>query len=132
VARLWFGVVLCSTARTDLHVFPRGTMNSTVYVTDILEQYVVPFAPFIWDNFIFQYDNARPHSVRIVSEYLDEVGIASMQWPARSQNLNPTENGWDMMGRRGQVLQPPPTMLGELGEQIIAIWDTQDQGDVHC
>jgi hypothetical protein len=37
-------------------------MNSTVYVTDILEQYVVPFAPFIGDYFIFQHDNARPHS----------------------------------------------------------------------
>jgi hypothetical protein len=56
---VWGGV--CSTARTDLHVFARGTMNSTVYVTDILEQYVVPFAPFIGDNFIFQ------HSIRIVS-----------------------------------------------------------------
>jgi hypothetical protein len=55
---------VCSTARSDLHVFPRGTMNSTVYVTDILEQYVVPFAPFIGDNFIFQHDNARPHSAQ--------------------------------------------------------------------
>jgi hypothetical protein len=71
---VWDGV--CSTARTDLHVFPRGTMNSTVYVTDILEQYVVPF---VEDNFIFQHHNTRPHSIIIVSEYLDEGGIASMQ-----------------------------------------------------
>jgi hypothetical protein len=55
---IWDGV--CSTARTDLHVFLRGTINGIVYVTDILEQYVVPFAPFIGDNFIFQHDNARP------------------------------------------------------------------------
>jgi hypothetical protein len=48
---VWRGVY--STARTDLHVFPRETMNSIVYVTDILEQYVVPFAPFIENNFIF-------------------------------------------------------------------------------
>jgi hypothetical protein len=59
---VWDGVR--STARTDLHVFPRGTMNRTVYVTDILEQYVVPFALFIGDNFIFQHDNARPHSAQ--------------------------------------------------------------------
>jgi hypothetical protein len=65
-------------ARTDLHVFPRGTMNSTVYVT-ILHQYVVPFATIFGDNFIFQHDNAKPHSARIVSEYLDEVSITSMQ-----------------------------------------------------
>jgi hypothetical protein len=55
---VWGGV--CSTARTDLHIFSKGT----IYVTDILEQYVVPFAPFIGDNFIFKHDNARPHSVR--------------------------------------------------------------------
>jgi hypothetical protein len=62
---VWDGV--CSTARTDLHVFPRGTMNSTVYVTDILEQYVVPF---VEDNFIFQHDNTRPHSIIIVSDII--------------------------------------------------------------
>jgi hypothetical protein len=100
-------------------------MNSTVYVTDILEQYAVPFAPFIGDNFIFQY------SVRIVlCEYLDEVGIASMQWLARNQDHDPIENALDMMRRRVRALQPPPATLGELGEQIIAIWDNQGQADV--
>jgi hypothetical protein len=114
---------VCSTGRAGWPVFPRGTLNSAVYVTDILEQYVVPFAPFIGDNFIFQHDNARPHSVRIVSEYSDEVGIASMQRPARSQDLNPIENVWDMMRRRVRALQPPPATLGEFGEQIIiTIW----------
>jgi hypothetical protein len=132
---IWGG--LCSTARTDLHVFPRGTMNSTVYVTDILEQYVVPFAPFMEqyavpfeDNFIFQHDNARPHSVRIVSEYLDEVGIASMQWLARNQDHEPIENVLDMMRRRVRALQPPPATLGELGKHLIAIWDNQGRADV--
>jgi hypothetical protein len=105
-------------------------MNSTVYVTAILEQYVVPFASFIGDNFIFQHDNARPHSARIVSEYLDEVGIASMQWSARSPDLNPIENVWDMMGRRVRAFQPPPATLVEFGEQIIAIWDNLNQADV--
>jgi hypothetical protein len=36
---VWGGV--CSTARTCLHVFPRVSTNSTVYVTDILDQYVI-------------------------------------------------------------------------------------------
>jgi hypothetical protein len=51
---------VCSTGRAGWPVFPRGTLNSAVYITDILEQYVVPFAPIIGDNFIFQHDNARP------------------------------------------------------------------------
>jgi hypothetical protein len=102
-------------------------MNSTVYVTDIL---VIPFASFIGDNFIFKHDNSRPYNVRIMSEYLDEVGIVSMQWPARSQDLNPIENVWDTIGRRVRALQPPPATLGEFGEQITGIWDNQDQADV--
>jgi transposase len=53
-----------------------------------------------------------------------------MQWPAGSQDLNPIENVWDRMMRRVRALQPPPATLGELGEQIIVIWDNQDQADV--
>jgi transposase len=54
----------------------------------------------------------------IVSEYLDEVGTASVQWPGRSPDLNPIEDWWDMMGRRVRALQPSPATLAELGEQI--------------
>jgi hypothetical protein len=122
VARLWFGVVYVLRLVPICMFFLRGTTNSTVYVIDILEQYVVPFAPFIGDNFIFQHDN--------VSEYLDEVDIASMQWSARSQEINPIENMLDVTGRRVRALQLPPATLGELGEEIIVIWDNQDQADV--
>jgi hypothetical protein len=65
-----------------------------------------------------------------VSEYLDEVDIASVHWPARCQDLNPKDNVWGMMGRRVRALQPSPATLGEDVEQIIAIWDNQDQADV--
>jgi hypothetical protein len=32
-----------------------------------------------------------------------------------------------MIGRRARAFQLPPATLGEFGEQITAIWDSQDQ-----
>jgi transposase len=66
---------------------------------------------FLWGR----HPRALPYeSPLIVSEYLDEVGIASVQWPGRSPDLNPIEDVW----RRVRALQPSPATLAELGEQI--------------
>ena len=42
---VWAGV--SSEACTGLHVFHRPNLNSERYISDILEEYVVLFAPFI-------------------------------------------------------------------------------------
>ena len=94
---VWGGITLV--AKTDLHVFQRGNLTALRYISDILEEYVVPFAPFIGDDFMLMHDNARPHVANVVTEYLNEVGIRTLQWPARSPNLNPIEHLWDEVGR---------------------------------
>ena len=76
-------------ARTALVRIDRGRLTAHRYITDILEEHVVPFAPYIGDNFMLMHDNARPHVARIVQQYLQEVGIRTMVWPPRSPDLNP-------------------------------------------
>jgi hypothetical protein len=113
--RRWLGYGLrwlYSTAHADLHVFPRGTMN-TWYHLPHLSGMISSFSIIMQD--------------RTVSELCPSS--ASIQWPTSSQDLNPIENVWDD-GRRVWALQRPPATLGELGEQIIAIWDNRDH--VHC
>ena len=57
--------------RADAALFRRALFHVTV--NDILEQHVVPISARIGPRFILMQDNARPHSARVVSEYLQDV-----------------------------------------------------------
>jgi hypothetical protein len=75
---VWGGIFL--TATTGLHVVNRRSPNNRDYITGILE----PHLPLI----LMQH-NAKPCTARIVSGYLQDVGIQVMNGPARSPDLNP-------------------------------------------
>jgi transposase len=124
---VWGGISL--NARTELVVL-NGNLNADRYITDILSQHVVPFAPHIGPNFLLMQDNARPHTARVVQNYLLDVGINTLNWPARSPDLNPIENVWDMLGRRVRGHPNRPNNLEELGELLVEIWNGLDQDDI--
>jgi hypothetical protein len=58
--------------RTDLAVLLRGTLTGQRYIDDILDQ-VRLYAGAFGDQFILMDDNARPHRVRVVKEYIEGV-----------------------------------------------------------
>ena len=86
----WAGISL--EARTELVILDRGTVTAASYVSNILEQHVMPYTGLIGNRFLLMHDNARPHTAILVRNYLQEVGIAVMEWPARSPDLNPIEH----------------------------------------
>ena len=93
----WGGMSL--EAKTEL-VFITGPnigrrskgLTSQRYIEEILVDHVVPFSGYIGENFIFMQDDARPHTAAIVRQYLEEVEVLVMAWPARSPDLNPIEH----------------------------------------
>jgi transposase len=114
-------------ARTELVVIPGRALNAHGYVTTIVEPHVIPFAPFIGDQFVFMHDIARPHIAGIVRDYLEETNITTIVWPARSPDLNPIEHVWDMLGRRLRASDPRPNSFAEVRNRLVEIWENLDQ-----
>ncbi|KFM62725.1 Transposable element Tcb1 transposase, partial [Stegodyphus mimosarum] len=108
--------------RTDLHVFPRGTVNGQVYRDDILDAYVRPYAGAIGDAFLLQDDKSRPHRAHIVDDYLQKETVMRMEWPARYPDLNPIEHVWDALGRRLAALNPTPQTFAALETALQEQW----------
>nr|KAG5707944.1 hypothetical protein BaRGS_031675 [Batillaria attramentaria] len=106
--------------KTDLHVFWNGTLTAIRYRDEILDPVVRPYTGAIGPEFILMDDNARPHTARIVDQYLEEE---SMEWPARSPDLNPVEHVWDMIGRAVHARVNPTRTLVQLGQALQQEWD---------
>ncbi|GFV88013.1 transposable element Tcb2 transposase [Trichonephila clavipes] len=47
---------------------------------------------------IFQQDNARPHTARVVQDFLRH--FQTLPWPARSPDLSPVKHVWDELKRQ--------------------------------
>ena len=122
---VWGGISL--DGRTELVIVDGGRVTAHRYITEILDPHVIPYAPFVGENFMLMHDNARPHVAIVVQQYLREVNIETMNWPPRSPDLNPIEHLWDIMGRRIRALPHRPTTLNELSERLIQIWVNIDQ-----
>ena len=101
---VWAGISMH--ARTNLVLIENGALNANRYIEECLADHVIPFAPFVGQNFVLMHDNARPHVARVVEDYLDEMDVQRLDWPSRSPDLNPIEHVWDMLGRQIRNRQP--------------------------
>ncbi len=125
---VWGGILY--DVKTELHVCGRAALRAETYCEEILLNHVVPFAPFVGENFLLQQDNARPHVARVTRDFLKTVGIETLEWPAFSPDLNSTEHLWDKMGRVLQKYNPLVLSLNELGQALEVIWEAIPQEDI--
>jgi transposase len=80
------------------------------------------------ETFLLMDDNTRPHRARIVDQYLEQVGVQHLPWPACSPDLDPIEHVWDFLSRRVRRRQPRPETLNDLRVALEVEWAqiTQD------
>ena len=124
---VWAGISL--DGRTDLYVFPRGGITAVRYRDEVLEPIVRPYAGAIGDTFMLMQDNARAHTARVSTTFLDDEGINVMNWPARSPDLNPIEHAWDMLSRRIGQRQHPPESVQSLTDALVQEWQAIPHND---
>ncbi|GFX43680.1 transposable element Tcb2 transposase [Trichonephila clavipes] len=104
---VWAGIMI--NGRTRLHVVANGTMTGQRYIDEVLLPHVRLFRGAVGDKFVFMDDNATGHRTLAVQDCLDSEGIQRLVWPARSPDLNPIENVWDVLGRQVSGRNYPPT-----------------------
>ncbi|GFV97509.1 transposable element Tcb1 transposase [Trichonephila clavipes] len=72
----------------------RGTLTGQRYVDDILRPHVGPFL----NGFVFQQDNARPHTARVAQDFLRH--FQTLPWPTRYHDFSPVVHMWDQLKRQ--------------------------------
>ncbi|GFW02138.1 transposable element Tcb2 transposase [Trichonephila clavipes] len=122
---VWGGIMLGS--RTDLHIFDAGSVNGTHYCNEILLPYVRLFRGAMGLQFLFMDDNAPCHRTVAAEQLLESEDIESMDWPARSPDLNPIEHVWGFLGRRLAARTLPPVTIRELRLALQEEWAAMPQ-----
>ena len=71
-------------------------------------------------RWIFQQDNAPCHNARRTKEWLYQMNVRLMNWPARSPDLNPIENIWAIL--KTIIARENPASLDDLARVISHAW----------
>jgi len=107
--------------RTRL-VVVNGNLTGARYRDEILRPVVVPFLQRHGPGANFQQDNATLHTCHVSRTFLRQNNVQVLDWPARSPDLSPIKQVWDVLGRRDRRRQNKPRNLQELAQALIQEW----------
>ena len=108
-------------------VFLQGKLNSARYNAQAVKPVLLAFLREDGDV-LLQRDNARSHTAAAMQRSLRGVQLS---WPARTPDLSPVEQVWEMM-KRDVVLTPEPaTTIAEVRQRAQDAWDNLLQDDIN-
>jgi transposase len=112
---------LCAKGVGDLSII-NGKMKAVDY-KNILTTQMIPNAHKLFgeNTFIFQHDNCKVHTAKVVKKFLQDSNIEILSWPAQSPDLNPIENAWAEIKRRSKDRNPSNET--ELFQLMVNEWN---------
>ena len=116
---VWGGISFAY--RTPLVIID-GNLTAQRYINEVLTPAVVPFFAGHPNVALLQQDNARPHTARITTDYLQHQNIATLPWPAFSPDLSPIEHLWDQLGRAVRERPQQPQTRRQLEIALQEEW----------
>lgn len=112
--------------RTPLYHI-EGNLTGIRYRDEIVRPLIIPTLRAIGHGSILQDDNATPHRALVVRDFMQRQQVVRMDWPARSPDLAPIENLWDILGRRVNDNHPPAADAAKLLQFLQQEWNAIPQ-----
>jgi hypothetical protein len=109
-------------------IFFDETVTSDVYKLQCLQRVVVPTFVQHGKRHTFMHDGARVHTAGKCVKYLASKGVATLDWPPRSPDLNPIENLWGVLQK--SVSDRGPRSVADLTQFVKEEWEAITQQDV--
>ena len=123
--------LIVTVGTTGLQASTKG-VTGQVY-KDLLEKELIPECKRLMErrpglpaasrkNWVFQQDNARAHTCKLVTRWLREQDFQIMKWPAKSPDLSWIENMWGYVAK--QLSQRCDLTEENFISELMKAWDS--------
>lgn len=129
-ASIWLGNRSDAVPMVRDEASPRGGYSANSYLEILDDQLPQIYEP----GMTFMQDNASIHTAKRVKAWFEEHGVAVIDWPPYSPDMNPIEHAWHLLKSWLQINYPELKEMGKgqadqlaWKQAIIEGWASIDQ-----